>query len=106
MLAALVAATASSACCVGPLLLVSLGIGGAWVSHLPALSPWRAWFVIASLLLLADALRRLYLRPAACAPGTACAMPSTRRRSRFMFWMLALLTLALLLAPSLAPFFV
>ena len=29
----------ASACCVGPLVLVSLGLGGAWVSTLTVLEP-------------------------------------------------------------------
>src|SRR5258708_32497971 len=34
-----IAALLAGACCVGPLVLVSLGIGGAWVAHFPVLGP-------------------------------------------------------------------
>lgn len=41
-LSASAAATiAASLCCVGPLVLVILGIGGAWISNLRVLEPWR-----------------------------------------------------------------
>jgi mercuric transport protein len=47
--AALGAAVAASACCTVPLVLVSLGIGGAWVSGLTALAPYRWIFVTVAL---------------------------------------------------------
>ena len=36
----------ASACCVGPLLLLSLGVGGAWIGHLTALEPYRPVFIV------------------------------------------------------------
>lgn len=46
------AATAASACCTIPLALVSAGIGGAWVSNLVALEPFRPLFMGLSIGLL------------------------------------------------------
>lgn len=43
--AALGAALGASACCTIPLVLVSLGVSGAWVSGLTALAPYRWLFV-------------------------------------------------------------
>ena len=43
--AAIGAAVAASACCTVPLLLVSLGVGGAWVGSLTAFEPYRPLFV-------------------------------------------------------------
>ncbi|PAP76350.1 hypothetical protein BSZ37_07780 [Rubrivirga marina] len=43
--AAIGAAIAASACCTVPLLLVSLGVGGAWVSSLTAFEPYRPLFI-------------------------------------------------------------
>jgi len=43
--AALGAAVAASACCTIPLVLVTLGIGGAWIGSLTALAPYRWIFV-------------------------------------------------------------
>ena len=42
---AVAAALGASACCTIPLALVSLGIGGAWISGLTALAPYRWVFV-------------------------------------------------------------
>lgn len=53
--AALGAAVAASACCTIPLLIVSLGVGGAWVGTLTALEPYRPVFVGLALAALAYA---------------------------------------------------
>lgn len=45
LLAAVGAAVAASACCTIPLLLVTLGLGGAWVGTLTALEPFRPFFI-------------------------------------------------------------
>ena len=42
---AVLAGIGASACCVGPLLLLSMGIGGAWIVHLTALEPYRPVFL-------------------------------------------------------------
>jgi len=41
LLGGILAAITASMCCTGPLLLVLLGMGGAWVSGLTALEPFR-----------------------------------------------------------------
>ena len=43
------AAIGASICCVGPLLLLSLGIGGAWVSTLTSMESVRPFFYLAYL---------------------------------------------------------
>lgn len=100
-----IAALIASVCCLGPLVLVLLGVGGAWVANLTALEPYRPIFIGAALVFLALAFRRLYLVPAACAPGQNCAVPASRRRQRLMFWAAAVLVLALLAFPWYASIF-
>ena len=41
----MLASIGASACCVGPLLLLSLGIGGAWIGNLAALERYRPVFI-------------------------------------------------------------
>jgi mercuric ion transport protein len=105
-LAALIAGTGAafvaSACCVLPLALVAAGVGGAWLSTLAALEPYRPLFIGITVLCVGFAFHRLYLSPAACAPGGACADPATRRRHRLVFWSAAA-AFALLLAVPYAP---
>ena len=105
MVAGALAAIGASVCCVGPLVLLMLGIGGAWIAHLTALEPLRPWFIAATLLFLGLAFRRLYLQPQVCAPGAACVEPNVLDRQRLIFWVVALALLGLLSVPWLAPFF-
>jgi len=99
MIAAVIAAIGASICCVGPLVLLALGIGGTWISNLTALEPYRPIFIGITLVFLFLAFRKLYLVPAACAPGDACAVPATRRNQRLIFWVVTVLLIALLAFP-------
>lgn len=99
------AAIGASLCCVAPLVLLALGISGAWIGTLTALEPYRPAFVVLTLLFLGLAFRRLYLTPQICAPGTTCADPSTVKRQRLTFWLVAMPLLGLLAVPWLAPWF-
>ena len=95
----------ASVCCAGPLVLLALGIGGAWVGNLTALEPYRPIFVGVTLLFLGLAFRKLYLVPQVCAPGTPCANPRAARGQRITFWLVGVLVLGLLAVPWLAPLF-
>ena len=97
------AAIGASACCAGPLVLLTLGIGGTWVSRLTALEPLRPIFVGLTLVFLALAFRKLYLTPRACAPHEPCADGGTSRRQRLVFWVVAAPLVALLAFPWYAP---
>ena len=89
----------------GPLVLLTLGIGGAWIANLTALEPLRPWFIVATLLFVGLAFRRLYLQPQVCEPGAVCAEPIVLKRQWLIFWIVALVLLALLSLPWLAPLF-
>lgn len=69
LIGGVLAAVAASLCCVGPLVLLTLGMGGAWVSNLTALEPYRPIFIGVTLLFLGLAFRKLYLVPQACTLG-------------------------------------
>lgn len=99
------AAIGASACCAGPLLLVMLGVGGAWASNLVALEPLRPLFMAVALAFFGLAFHRLYLAPAACAPGEACAVLAVRHRQRIMFWVVFATAAALMAFPLYAPLF-
>ena len=68
------AALLASACCLGPLVLVLVGISGAWISNLAGLAPYQPIFVAASVAALFYAWRQIW-RPVACAPDQVCAVP-------------------------------
>lgn len=103
LVAGALAAIGASVCCVGPLVLLMMGIGGVWVANLAAVEPMRPFFVGATLLFVALAFRRLYLVPQVCTPGTLCADPRTLRRQRLMFWLVVVALAGLLAVPWMAP---
>lgn len=105
LVASVLSSIGASACCVGPLLLLALGIGGAWVGNLTAMEPYRPVASGLTLLFLGLAFRQLYLVPQACAAGAGCAAPHVIRRQRLVFWSVAVLLLVLLAVPWLAPLF-
>ena len=101
----LIAAILASVCCVGPLVLVMIGVSGAWISNLTLLEPYRLVFAGVALVFMGLAWRRIYRAPAsaACEPGTLCALPQTNRVYRVMFWVVSALVLLALVFPYLAP---
>jgi len=81
-------ALAASICCIGPLALALLGLGGGAI--LVALAPYRPLFVTVCALFLGAAFYVAY-RPMAeeeCAPGSSCAAPSSRTKQRLFLWIL------------------
>ena len=100
---AVIGAIAASACCLGPLLLVALGVGGAWASRLRAVEPFRPLFLALSITLLAFAFYRAYARAGtSCGADGSCEPPRTRRISRAVLWVVAVLVVGLLAFPYLA----
>ena len=100
-----VAAVLASACCLGPLVLIALGVSGAWIGNLAALEPYRPWFIGAALVAMVFAWRRIYLPVGACQPGDVCAVPQVRTTYKVVFWIVALLILTALAFPYVLPIF-
>jgi len=95
----------ASVCCVGPLLLLSLGIGGAWIGHLTALEPYRRIFIVLTVVFLGLAFRKLHLVPQNCGLEDNCVADHTRHTQRILFWILAPMTLGLVASPWILPIF-
>ena len=92
-------ALGASTCCVLPLALVSAGLGGAWIARLRSLEQFQWVFIALAVTAFGYAFYRLYVRPAPCAPDTACASPGTRRNQRIGFWATLIAAKALILFP-------
>lgn len=105
LLGGVLAAFGATACCFGPLLLVVLGVGGAWAGRLALLEPYQPYFVGLTLVLFASAGYRLYVRPRHCAEGDVCETPGVLRRQRMIFLAVAGLCALMFASPLLAPFF-
>lgn len=99
-----VAAFLTGTCCVVPLVLVSIGAGGAWLSYLRAFEPYKWLAIGVAVVALAFAGPRIYRPAAECKPGEVCAVPQVRRGYKIGFWAVAALLLFMTLFPYLAPY--
>jgi mercuric ion transport protein len=100
-----VAAILASTCCLGPLVLVTLGLSGAWIGNLTSLEPYRLFFIAGALVALFFAGRKIFRPASACRPGEVCAVPRTRRIYKIVFWIVSGLVLVALVYPYVALFF-
>lgn len=112
---AIAAAIAASACCVGPLILAVLGIGGA--GFLVALEPYRPLFTAITIVLLGAGwiltwreqagatVAETASRQVGVADGDdcGCAMPQANRTGRRMLWVATVIVGIALLFPYLTP---
>ena len=100
-----ITAILASTCCLGPLVLVALGFSGAWIGTLTALEPYRPLFIIAAVVSLSFAWKRIFRPQRACEPGDVCAIPRVRTAYRVIFWIVAALVLVALAFPFVVPYF-
>jgi len=100
-----VAAILASACCLGPLVLVTIGVSGAWIANLTLLEPYRPIFVGVALVALFVAGRSVFRPVEACKPGEVCAIPQVRATYKLIFWVVAALVLVALGFPYALPLF-
>ncbi|MBI3449689.1 MAG: mercury transporter MerT [Acidobacteria bacterium] len=101
---ALAAAVAASACCIGPVLFVALGLGGA--SFAVAIAPYRGWLVSLTLLLLGTAFYQIYRKPDAedCDEDGACRTASRTRGLKVLLWITSAIVVGVLAFPYYAPY--
>lgn len=99
------AAILASTCCLGPLVLVTLGFSGAWIGNLTALEPYRPLFIGVALVAMFFAYRHIFRPAQACKPGEVCAVPQVRTTYRVMFWTVAAMVVVALAFPYVLPLF-
>ena len=97
--AALIGAGLASACCVVPLVLVTLGISGAWIANLTALEPYKPYVATVTLSMLGYGFWHAYFKVAPpCEDGSYCAKPRSARLTKTLLWLgLAIVIVALTL---------
>ena len=99
------AAILASTCCLGPLVLITLGVSGAWISNLTLLEPYQPIFIGAAVIALFFAYRRIWRPAASCEPGQVCALPQINRSYKALFWIVIMLVIIALGFPLIAPWF-
>jgi mercuric ion transport protein len=102
----LLAALAAASCCVVPFALFLLGITGAWISNLTALEPYQPIFAAIAFGFLGCGFYLVYRKPrVACAEGSYCDTPTSKRTAKIGLWSAAILVVIALGFPKLAPLF-
>lgn len=105
LLTGALAAVLASTCCLGPLVLLALGVSGAWISNLTLLEPYQPLFIGAAVVALVFAYRRIWRPVADCTPGQVCALPSVKHSYKLLFWIVVALVILALGFPLIAPWF-
>ena len=97
-------ALAASSCCILPLVLFSLGVGGAWIGNLTALAAYQPIFVVLTLGFLGTGFWMVYRRPKAALPeGSVCPRTAAGPRLKIALWISTVLILAAVAFPYAAP---
>lgn len=69
-----VGALLASSCCIAPLLLLTLGVSGAWIGNLTALEPYKPLFLGVALVFSWHGFNQVYFKSKpACEDGSYCA---------------------------------
>jgi len=87
----ILAAIGASICCAGPLILLMLGVSGAWIGNLTLFEPYRPYFLVVVIVMFIYAGRQVYRPIDKCEPDSACAVPETRTRRQWLFWLMAVI---------------
>ena len=99
-------AVAASSCCLVPLALFGIGVGGAWIGYLTRIAPYQPYFLgIAAVCLGLGLWLRYRSRRVLCAQDEMCARPLPSRIVTTGFVVASVLIVAVLVLDFLAPFF-
>lgn len=99
-------ALAASSCCIIPLILFSLGIGGAWIGNLTALEPYKPVFLGVALVFIGLGFRQVYFKQKpACEEGSYCARPESAIVTKTALWVATLLVVSAASIDWWAPLF-
>lgn len=103
VVASVVAATAASVCCIGPVVAAVLGAGALGAAS-TRFEPYRPWFLGLTMILLGVGFTSAYRREPACADGS-CPPPS-RRSARIVLWIAVVLVGLLAMFPYYMKWFI
>ncbi len=101
-----IGALLASSCCLIPLVLVTLGVSGAWIGNLTVLEPYKGWFVGATLVFLALGFWQAHARPRRkCQDDAYCTRPESARITRSALWIATFLVAMAITIQWWAPLF-
>jgi mercuric ion transport protein len=90
----------ASACCIGPLLLIFLGVGSA--GALTALEPYRPYMMALTFIFLGAAFYFTYRKPkvAGCETDEARCKNGSKKFQKILLWIATMFSLAMLFSPQ------
>jgi len=97
--AGILGAVAASSCCLLPLVLVSVGVSGAWIGNFTALAAYQPYIALITLTALGYGFYSVYWRAPPLCEGEACERPLPRPVVKSGLWLGAMLILSALLVP-------
>jgi len=103
LIVGLMAGITASACCAGPLILLTLGISGSWIGNISALEPFRPLFILVAVVFLGLAYRKIFMQPKPCDTGAACATQQGKQSQQIIFWVTTLIVLLSISFPWYGP---
>lgn len=105
-LGGVIGAILASTCCIAPLLLLTLGVSGAWIGNLTALEPYKPLFAGVALVFIGLGFRQVYFKPKpACAGDSYCARPASSVIAKTALWLATALVVLALTIDGWAPLF-
>lgn len=96
LIGGIMAAIAGSICCIGPLILLLLGVSGAWIGSLTLLEPYRPLFVIAVMILFSWSAWKLYRPKIKFSAAMPCICHAVPIRQQITFWIVAIIAVILM----------
>ena len=101
----LLAALGVSSCCVLPVMFVSVGLGGAWLSNLFALSAYQPFFIVIAVGFLGAGFYCVYRKPSqVCEAGSSCTSPKSNRLVKSVLWIATVFVIAGIIFPYLGRY--
>ena len=101
MLGSIGAALGAAICCLGPLVLVTVGVSGAWIGELSALEPYRPVFMFVAAGSLGWGFYHTYWRDEPRRCDDECDIPDATRINRLSLWAAAVVVIGLFASPYL-----
>jgi len=101
----LLGALAMTSCCILPLVLVSLGVGGVWIAQLTALYAYKWYTFTLAAGFIGYGFWKVHRAEAGeCRDGTVCARPVNRRIMKASLWLAAVVTAIAMIFPYATPY--
>jgi mercuric ion transport protein len=102
----MIGAILASTCCIAPLILLMLGVSGAWIGNLTALEPYKPLFAGIALVFIGLGFRQVYFRATpACEDGAYCTRPESAFATKSALWFATALVVLALTINWWAPLF-